>query len=119
LTERVLSPLTRSFWVPLVSFLPCTRSKQNARETLSQRIGSLSEDAFGYARERQDPGAIFTLGCDLARQSKRNGIFRSDWPRGLAVPAVDGFEICSSFARSCEHSMERKEPSNCSEMTSP
>ena len=44
---------------------------------LSKRIGSLSEDAMGYALERQDPGAIFTLGCDLARQLKRNGIFRS------------------------------------------
>ena len=75
---------------------------------LSKRIGSLSEDALGYALERQDPGAIFTLGCDLARQLKRNGIFRSKWSRGLVVAAVDGIEICSSFARSCDYCMERK-----------
>jgi len=75
---------------------------------LFKRIGSLSEDAIGYALERQDPGAIFALGCDLARQLKRNGIFRSDWSRGLVVAAIDGIEICSSFARSCDHCMERK-----------
>ena len=75
---------------------------------LSKRIGSLSEDAIGYALERQDPGAIFNLGCDLARQLKRNGIFRSKWSRGLVVAAVDGIEICSSFARSCDYCMERK-----------
>jgi hypothetical protein len=63
---------------------------------------------MGYALERQDPGAIFTLGCDLARQLKRNGIFRSKWSRGLVVAAVDGVEICSSFARSCDYCMERK-----------
>jgi len=75
---------------------------------LSKRIGPLSEDAIGYALERQDPGAIFALGCDLARQLKRNGILRSDWSRGLVVAAVDGIEICSSFARFCDHCMERK-----------
>ena len=69
---------------------------------LAKRIGFLSEDAIGYALERQDSGAIFTLGCDLARQLKRNGIFRSDWSRGLVVAAVDRMEICSSFARSCD-----------------
>ena len=75
---------------------------------LSKRIGSLSEDAIGYALERQDPGAVVALGCDLARQLKRNGIFRSDWSRGLVVAAIDGMEICSSFSRSCDHCMERK-----------
>jgi len=78
------------------------------RGALSKRIGSLSEDAIGYALERQDPHAIFALGCEIARQLKRNGIFGSDWSRGLVVAAVDGMEICSSFARSCDHCMERK-----------
>ena len=78
------------------------------RGALSKRIGGLSEDAIGYALERQDPSAIFALSCDFARQLKRNGIFRSDWSRGLVVAAVDGMEICSSFARSCDHCMERK-----------
>lgn len=78
------------------------------RGALAKRIGFLSEDAIGYALERQDSGAIFTLGCDLARQLKRNGIFRSDWSRGLVVAAADGIEICSSFARSCDDCMERK-----------
>jgi hypothetical protein len=75
---------------------------------LAKRIGCLSEDAIAYALERQDPSAIFALSCDFARQLKRNGIFRSDWSRGLVVAAVDGIEICSSFARSCDHCMERK-----------
>jgi hypothetical protein len=76
------------------------------RGALSKRIGGLSEDAIAYALARQDPSAIFALGCDFARQLKRNGIFRSDWSRGLVVAAVDGIEICSSFARSCDHCME-------------
>jgi Transposase DDE domain len=78
------------------------------RGALSKRIGSLSEDAIGYALERQDPSAVFALGCEIARQLKRNGIFRSDWSRGLVVAAVDGIEICSSFTRFCDHCMERK-----------
>jgi hypothetical protein len=78
------------------------------RGALAKRIGSLSEDAIGYALERQDPSAVFALGCEIARQLKRNGIFRSDWSRGLVVAAADGMEICSSFARSCDHCMERK-----------
>ena len=40
--------------------------------------------------------------------TKRNGVFRSDWSRGLVVAAVNGIEICSSFARFCDHCMERK-----------
>jgi Transposase DDE domain len=75
---------------------------------LNKRIGPLSEDAIGYALERQDPEAIFDLGCELARRLKRNGVFRSDWSRGIVVAAVDGIEICSSFARFCDHCMERK-----------
>ena len=75
---------------------------------LHKRIGSVSEDCMGYALQRQDPEAIFYLGCDLARRLKRNGVFRSGWSRGLVVAAVDGIEICSSFARFCDHCMERK-----------
>ncbi len=75
---------------------------------LSKRIGPLSEDAIGYALERFDSQAVFRLGCAVARQFKRNGIFRSEWSRGLVVAAVDGIEICSSFVRFCDHCMERK-----------
>jgi hypothetical protein len=75
---------------------------------LFHRLGPLSEDAIGYALERNDSNALFTLGCRVACQLKRNGIFRSQWSRGLVVAAVDGIEICSSFARSCEHCMERR-----------
>jgi hypothetical protein len=74
---------------------------------LSTRIGPLSEDAIRYALERGDPDALFALGCEIASQLKRNGVFRSDWSRGLVVAAVDGIEICSSFVRSCEHCLER------------
>jgi Transposase DDE domain len=75
---------------------------------LSKRIGPLSEDAMGYALERYDSQAVFRLGCRVARQLKRNGVLRSSWSRGLVVAAVDGIEICSSFARFCDHCMERK-----------
>jgi len=75
---------------------------------LAKRIGPLSEDAMGYALERYDSQAVFRLGCEVARQLKRNGVFRSKWSRGLVVAAVDGIEICSSFARFCDNCMERK-----------
>lgn len=75
---------------------------------LSKRIGPLSEDAMGYALERYDSQAVFDLGCRVAHQLKRNGVFHSEWSRGLVVAAVDGIEICSSFARFCEDCMERK-----------
>ena len=75
---------------------------------LYHRIGPLSEDTIGYALERSDPDALFTLGCEVACQLKRNGVFRSQWSRGLVVAAIDGIEICSSFARSCKHCMERQ-----------
>ena len=76
--------------------------------TLSKRIGPLSEDAMGYALERYDSQAVFRLGCRVARQLKRNGVWHSSWSRGLVVAAVDGIEICSSFARFCDDCMERK-----------
>ena len=75
---------------------------------LSKRIGPLSEDAMGYALERYDSHAVFRLGCAVAHQLKRNGVFHSEWSRGLVVAAVDGIEICSSFVRFCDHCMERK-----------
>ena len=78
------------------------------RGVLAQRIGTLSEDAMGYALERQDPAGAFTLGCEVARRLKRNGVLRSDWARGRVVAAVDGIEICSSFYRCCDACMERE-----------
>jgi hypothetical protein len=77
------------------------------RGVLAERIGPLSEDAIGYALERQEPTAIFALGCAIARRLKRNGVLRSDWARGRVVAAVDGIEICSSFSRCCDACMER------------
>jgi hypothetical protein len=64
-------------------------------------IGALSEDTIGYTLEWQDADAIFTLGCDIARQLKRNQVLLSTWSRGRVVVAVDGIEICSSFRRCC------------------
>jgi len=82
-----------------------TECRQGA---LCRRIGPLSEDTIGYVLERQDPNAIFVLGCDIARQLKRNQVFASTWSRGLVVAAVDGIEICNSFARCCPQCLERK-----------
>jgi hypothetical protein len=75
---------------------------------LAQRIGPISDDTLGYSLERQSPEAVFALSCEIARRLKRNGVLRSDWSRGLVVGAVDGIEICSSFARCCEACMERE-----------
>lgn len=75
---------------------------------LRHRIGAISEDAIGYVLERQDPAAIFQLVCQIARQLKRNGIFASTWSRSLVVVAVDGIEICSSYARCCSECLERE-----------
>jgi hypothetical protein len=75
---------------------------------LAKRIGPISDDTLGYALERQSPEPVFALSCQIARRLKRNGVLRSDWSRGLVVAAVDGIEICSSFARCCDACMERE-----------
>ena len=75
---------------------------------LAQRIGPVSDDTLGYSRERQSPEPVFALGCEIARRLKRNGVLRSDGSRGLLVAAVDGIEICSSFARCCDACRERE-----------
>ena len=75
---------------------------------LAERIGPISDDTLGYALERQSPEPVFALSCEIARRLKRNGVLRSDWSRGLVVAAVDGIEICSSFARCCDACMERE-----------
>jgi Transposase DDE domain len=75
---------------------------------LAKRIGPISDDTLGYALQRQSPEPVFALSCEIARRLKRNGVLRSDWSRGLVVGAVDGIEICSSFARCCDACMERE-----------
>jgi len=75
---------------------------------LAKRIGPISDDTLGYALERQSPEPVFALSCEIARRLKRNGVLRSDWSRGLVVGAVDGIEICSSFARCCDACMKRE-----------
>ena len=82
-----------------------TECKQGA---LRYRIGAISEDDIGYVLERQDPAAIFQLGCSLARQLKRKGVLAPTWSRGLVVVAVDGIEICSSYVRCCPQCLERE-----------
>src|SRR6266576_5879153 len=75
---------------------------------LAKRIGPISDDAIGYALERQSPEPVFALSCEIARRLKRNGVLRSEWSRGLVVGAVYGIKICSSFARCCDACMERE-----------
>jgi hypothetical protein len=75
---------------------------------LAKRIGPVSDDTLGYSLERQSPEPVFALNCEIARRLKRNGVLRSDWSRGLVVGAVDGIEICSSFARCCDACMARE-----------
>ena len=75
---------------------------------LAKRIGPISDDTLGYALQRQSPEPVFALSCEIARRLKRNGVLRSAWSRGWVVGAVDGIEICSSFARCCDACMERE-----------
>jgi hypothetical protein len=75
---------------------------------LAKRIGPVSDDTIAYSLERQSPEPLFALNCEIARRLKRNGVLRSAWARGLVVGAVDGIEICSSFARCCDACMERE-----------
>ncbi len=75
---------------------------------LAKRVGPISDDTIGYALQRQSPESVFALGCEIARRLKRNAVLHSDWSRGLAVAAVDGIEICSSFTRCCDACMQRE-----------
>jgi hypothetical protein len=75
---------------------------------LAKRIGPISDDTLGYALQRQSPEPVFALSCEIARRLKRNGVLHSDWSRSLVVAAVDGIEICSSFARCCDACMKRE-----------
>src|ERR1700719_2133229 len=96
------------FFGSACQFGPLHRIETECRQgALRRRIGRVSEDAIGYTLERQDPKAIFALGCDIARQLKRNQVLASTWSRGLVVAAVDGIEICSSFVRCWSRCLER------------
>lgn len=75
---------------------------------LARRVGQLSEDALAYALARQDPEAIFALGCLVARRLKRNGVLASGWARGRVVVALDGMELFGSTARFCSGCLERR-----------
>jgi hypothetical protein len=75
---------------------------------LQSRIGPISEDTFRYSLPRQEPDPVFDLGLEVAKRLKRNGILRSQWAHGRVVVAVDGIEICSSYARCCDKCLERK-----------
>jgi hypothetical protein len=48
------------------------------------------------------------LACAVARRIKRNGLLRSRWSRGYVVVAVDGLELCSSYARCCPACLKRR-----------
>ena len=90
-------------------FGPLHRIEAECRNgALHNRIGAISEDTFGYAMQRQNPAEIFDLGCQVAKQLKRNGVLKSDWARGRVVAAVDGIEICCSYCRCCDACMSRE-----------
>ena len=75
---------------------------------LKRRVGPVSNNTLVYAMQRQDPGELFVLGCAVARRIKRNGLLRSRWSRGYVVVAVDGLELCSSYARCCPACLKRR-----------
>jgi DDE family transposase len=95
--------------VPPCRFPACLQIEAECGDgALAKRIGPISDDTIGYALQRQSPEPVFALSCEIARRLKRNGVLHSDWSRGLVVGAVDGIEICSSFARCCDACMERE-----------
>jgi hypothetical protein len=97
------------FWGAAMQIPSRLQIEAECREgALAQRIGPISDDTFGYALQRQSPEPVFALSCEMARRLKRNGVLRSAWSRGLVVGAVDGIEICSSFARCCDDCRERE-----------
>jgi len=98
----------RSFWGRPAGAQPAADRGECRSGALAKRIGPISDDTIGYALQRQSPEPVFALGCEVARRLKRNGVLRSDWSRGLVVAAVDGIEICSSFARCCDACMQRE-----------
>ena len=58
------------------------------RGAWAKRIGPRSADTLGYALQRPSPGPVFTLGCQVARRLKRNGVLRSAWSRGETRTAI-------------------------------
>lgn len=104
--KKVFDAVFLSAAMQIPSFLQIEAACRDG--VLAKRIGPISDDTLGYALQRQAPEPVFSLGCQIALRLKRNGVLRSDWSRGLVVAAVDGIEICSSFARCCDECMERK-----------
>lgn len=104
--KKVFDAVFLSAAMQIPSFLQIEAACRDG--ALAKRIGPISDDTLGYALQRQAPEPMFSLGCQIALRLKRNGVMRSDWSRGLVVGAVDGIEICSSFARCCDDCMERK-----------
>jgi len=104
--KKVFDAVFLSAAMQIPSFLQVEAACRDG--ALAKRIGPISDDTLGYALQRQAPEPVFSLGCQIALRLKRNGVLRSDWSRGLVVAAVDGIEICSSFARCCDECMERK-----------
>jgi hypothetical protein len=88
--------------------VPAKLVEQVRQKVELRRRFDAAADTIGYALQRQSPGPVFTLGCEVARRPRRNGVLRSDWSRGRMVAAVDGIEIRSSFARCCDACMQRK-----------
>ncbi len=78
------------------------------RGSLAKRVGPISNNTFAYAIERQDPQELLALACLVARRIKRNRMLASSWSRGFVVAAVDGIEICRSYARCCPGCLERR-----------
>lgn len=65
------------FFGSACQFAPVQRIETECRHgALRRRIGPLSEDRLGYAMQRQNPGEIFDLGCEVAKRLKRNGVLR-------------------------------------------
>ena len=94
--KKVFDTVFLSAAMQIPSFLQIEAACRDG--VLAKRIGPISDDTLGYALQRQAPEPVFSLGGQIALRLKRNGVLRSDWSRGLVVAAVDGIEICSSFA---------------------
>jgi len=96
-----------SSWELHASSALCIASRPNAAKARAAALAVSVRMPSAIPWNAKNPHAIFALGCDLARQLKRNQVLASTWSRGLVVAAVDGIEICSSFVGCCSRCLER------------
>ncbi len=74
---------------------------------LKKRIGSISDDSFGYALNALDINSLQDGWDMMNKKMKRNGMIRNSPFNGWIVGVFDGIETLKSYSRCCETCCER------------